>query len=850
MGEVYRARDTRLQRDVAVKVLPKAVAADSDRRRRFFQEAQDTGALNHPNILSIHDVSLEGDTPYLVTELVEGTTLRDEIVRGPMPMTRVVDLGAQIAAGLQAAHTAGIVHRDLKPENVMVTRDGRAKILDFGLAKTLETAAASGAAAATMTEPGLVLGTAPYMSPQQARGEAVDFRSDQFSFGLVLYEMITGTHPFRRETAVQTMSAIITDEPQPIAEISKKVPLPLRWTIERCLAKDPAGRYASTTDLARDLSTLHIRLAEVSGDVTIRPPRAGRAPLLQFAGIAVTTLAVAIAGWALSRPAANSMEGYRFTPIVTDAVFQSAPAWSPDGRSVAYIAQVDGIQQVFTRSLSSSSLRAQLTRSLFDCSGPFWSPDSSRIYFHAQAQDSQGLWAISVAGGEPELVVPNAFRATMAPDNRTIAFLRRSEGSVFSYQLVVADSFDQAPRVIKLGDDIPALSDAWLRFSPDGSKLLVWFERDFVDDKLYTLVESPFRLVDWRDGSVTSVLNSLISRSERSAVGSFDWLPDGQHIVLSFNEPRSTGRHLWIADLEGNLLEPLTSTPATESFPSVTRDGARVAFTSEAVDFDLIALPLDGGSPRPILATSRNEFDASWSGDQSQYVFVTDRSGSLELWLRSADGQFERPLVTEALFPPGDRTWALGSPAFSPDGSRVAFQRLGQEKGYRLFIATTASAAQPVEFRPGGQSFQDAPTWSPDGAWIAYLIGAQGGTTHLLKARVGGAGEAITLNENVLAFTQPDWSPDGQHVLFVSNDGLAIVPANGGDVRLLSEEQWLAVTWAADGRSILGLREAEQNRHFMLSSIDVTTGAERVINRDVGVIPPANQPIRGLTRLG
>lgn len=249
MGEVYRARDTRLRRDVAVKVLPADVATDPGRRARFEQEANATAALNHPNILGIHDIGHDRGVLYVATEIVAGETLASLIERGPISMRTLLDVAVQAADGVASAHAAGIVHRDLKPANIMVTTDGWVKILDFGLAK--QTAAVPIGAGETMpaghTEPGMVMGTVNYMSPEQARGTVADFRSDQFSFGLVLYEMATGRKAFAKAESVQTMAAIVSEEPPPI---EGRVPAPLRWVVERCLAKDPAGRYDSSGDQA------------------------------------------------------------------------------------------------------------------------------------------------------------------------------------------------------------------------------------------------------------------------------------------------------------------------------------------------------------------------------------------------------------------------------------------------------------------------------------------------------------------------------------------------------------------------------------------------------------------------
>jgi len=283
MGEVYRARDERLQREVAIKVLRQEASADPDLQRRFALEARSASALNHPNILTVHDVGMEGGIPYIVSELVDGEPLGALIARGKMPVRKVLDLAVQVADGLAAAHQAGIVHRDLKPANLMVTKTG-AKILDFGLAKAVPKEVAGAREQQTGTTPGIIVGTATYMSPEQVRGEALDPRTDQFSFGLVLYEMLTGKAPFARSSAMSTMAAIVEENAPPIGELNPSVPAPLRWCVERCLAKDRDDRYASTADLKRKLETIRKHLEETTGSQPALPvqPAAANGMLFRF----------------------------------------------------------------------------------------------------------------------------------------------------------------------------------------------------------------------------------------------------------------------------------------------------------------------------------------------------------------------------------------------------------------------------------------------------------------------------------------------------------------------------------------------------------------------------------------
>ena len=255
MGEVYRARDSRLGREVAVKVLPGDLASDKDRVRRFEQEARSASALDHPNIITVYDIGSADSTLYIAMQFVDGKTLREILASAPLPTRKVLDISVQIAEGLAKAHAAGIIHRDLKPENVMITKDGFVKILDFGLAKLtapqVEADVSELPTAMGDTRPGMVMGTVGYMSPEQASGKALDFRSDQFSFGSILYELSTGKRAFERSTSAETLTAIIREEPEPVGAINPRAPTPLHWIVERCLAKDPEERFGTTRDLTR-----------------------------------------------------------------------------------------------------------------------------------------------------------------------------------------------------------------------------------------------------------------------------------------------------------------------------------------------------------------------------------------------------------------------------------------------------------------------------------------------------------------------------------------------------------------------------------------------------------------------
>jgi eukaryotic-like serine/threonine-protein kinase len=846
MGQVYRAWDPSLRREVALKILRDEVAGDPNRRHRLLEEARAAGGLNHPNILAVYDVGVDNEVGYIVTELIEGKKLRDEVERGPVSTKRLLELAVQMAAGLRAAHDAGIAHRDLKPANVMITRDGRVKVVDFGLAKAFASAAASAAGqdAITVTLPGTVAGTPQYMSPEQARGGEVDFRTDQFSLGLMLYEMATGTQPFRRDSTPQTMAAVIGDEARPISELNAKVPTVLRWIIERCMAKDPGDRYASTADLLKDLSNLQGRLGELAADegrTTVAKTASKKWLLI---GSAAAGVAIAIAAVSLAPTPAGASRAFK--PLVTDGEFQGAPAWSPDGKTLAYVAPVDGILQVFTR--SEGSLPYQVTRIRFDASSPFWSPDGARIYFHSLAQAWESLWSISAAGGPADLVLQNATRAAISPDGQILAFFREENADQTRLGFGASIWFASPTGKNERRYAEPPLAertyvDSAIRFSPDGTKLLAWLW-GWPDQATGTVPKPEFWMLPLPTGKPYQVLPSLARASPVAA--SFDWFPDGRRIVVSLWDEVTAGSHLWIADTKSDGSTPLTQTPGSESRPVLTQDGRRVAFTSEAIDFDIVEIPLDGGSPRTLNASSRNEHDPTFAGDGNQYAYVSDKGGTLQVWLRNRTGTFERLIVGPEQFP-GETTLALGSPALSPNGQQIAYQRYAERSGYQIWLSNTAGAGRPIQLA-SGSFYQDAPSWSPDGEWIVYTERAKDAVAGLAKARVGAGSPGEMILRGVLFGSRPAWSPDGQWIVCDTPAGLTVVRPDGKEARPLSQENWIAYTWAPDSKRIFGLREADDRaRHFALAVIDVDSGQERLIAPDLGALPQAFQGIRGLT---
>ena len=800
MGEVYRARDERLSRDVAIKVLHADAIGDPDRQRRFAQEARAVSALNHPNILTVHDIGVTGGCPYIVTELIEGESLAVLVARGPVPLRKFLEIAAQAAAGLAAAHTAGIIHRDLKPNNIMIRRDGCVKILDFGIAKITRVRAAT--AAECETAPGMIVGTASYMSPEQARGETLDFRSDQFSLGLTFYRMLSGVLPFERTSMVATMTAIIEEEAPPIGAA---VPAPVRWVVERCLAKDPGSRYASTYDLYGELKQILERLSEITAER--RPgdaPAAAKRRLNPWVWLAMAALAAGLAaGRLLAPPPGADLSAYRLTPLATEAGYQGSPAWAANGKDLAYSADVDGVRQIFVRGLASPT-PAQITKAAADCETPFWSADSSVVYYRMGGK----LWAAGAAGGVPEVVQDNVSEAALSPDG-TLAFLRTDAGGKQPLSLWTASPPRGAARQRAFAPLAAGVyGQGHLAFTRDGGKLAVWLARWGGRSEFWLLPQpsgEPRKAFEWLQ-----------------AAGAFSWMPDNRTIAFGGLVPGASSPDLHLADTASGLVRPITATTLNAIEPAVSPDGDRLAFTLAQDDFDLVQIPVDGSPVAPVLATARNEFDPSWSPAADEYAYSTDRTGTAQIWLRSRSGEWERPLVTEQDF---GQAWivALNETTFSPDGQRIAYAVAGST-GYAVYISSVRGGS-PLRLA-AGQADQRSPTWNPDGSWIAFLE-STGGRWALKKARPGGAEAPVTLRQGCVR-SHPKWSKRGDWIACVTDEGLTLVPPDGGPAKVISTGSWLVYGWDLAGATVYGVKQTA-GRGRALASIDVATGAEKNI---------------------
>ena len=839
MGEVFKAWDPRLERDVAIKLLHPEMAGDAERQKRLLAEGRAASALNHPNILRVYDADVDGSSYYLVSEWLEGKSLRDELSRGPLPLKRLLDLAVQIADGLSAAHAMGIVHRDIKPENIMLARDGTARIVDFGLARSDPHAPATAAAiggASTMTASleGGLSGTPAYMSPEQARGTAGDFRTDQFSFGALLYELATGKHAFRRESMADTLSAVLHDEPRPMTELNARIPITLAWIVEQCLAKDATERYAATEDLARELRRVREYLRHTLAAPVLPTSAKDSRRWKLLAGVASAVCVAAVSVLYLAATAAEPR--LTFTPIASAAVYEGTPVWAPDGQSLAWVADVDGVLQVFVRR-PGDAVANQVTRGRFDADRPFWAPDGRTIYFISQAGDRSGLWSVGAAGGRAELVLEDVNHATIDPLGQKFALWRGDDSlSLQKLWWASANGQDAVREQRAPFGTTDFATGGQVQFRPDGQEVLVWAFTDAVDkpSKYYLVPTAPAE-------PVKQILASITSRANLQPVS---WLPDSRHVVVGVADLLGGNRHLWVADTQSSSIRQLTATHTNETWPSVSRDGRRIAYASEEVDFDLATISEDGRIHRAVLATARNEMDPVWAPNGDQFAFVTDRRGAMEIWTQSRDGQWERPIVTAADFSEG-RTDTLGALAFSPDGRTVAYQQRGTNQA-RIWLSP-ATGGTPVRLI-NTEGWEDAPSWSPDGEWISF-VSSPGGGFVLGKIRVGSTGstEVVKLLEPVMPFTRPTWSPDGQWIACETFDGLMKVPASGGTPEVMLAEAPLAYGWSHDSQRILALVEADVFGHMALVEIDTVTRQVKTLNPDLGTIPIAIQPIRGFS---
>ena len=740
MGEVYRARDSRLERDVAIKRISDSLAADPAYLARFEREARMLAALSHPGIGAIYGLEHENGVRFLVLELVEGESLDDMLDAGPLDVPRALAIAAHVAEALAAAHEKGVVHRDLKPANVRVTPDGRAKVLDFGLAKAISPTAHSSRPADSMTATGIIVGTPSYMSPEQSRGQAVDARSDLWAFGCLLYEMLTGKKAFGGASVPDIFAAVLHDEPN-WKLLPRATPAGIRRLVQSCLEKDSARRATDARDVLaaiRDASEARLRR---------------RAPRI---------------------PSGVTAAPRRLVQLTLSRGLEESPAFSPSGDEIAYAADVNGVRKIFVRGAAGGGETA-LTSGRFDDIQPAWSPDGGSVVFVRARREGRKLepgvlfgeqgdgdvWKIDRATGREAKLVEDAYNPVFSPDGTRMACDAPWAGQ---RRIWTVDPLGHNPRQVT-SDVSEAIVHVRPRFSPDGRRIVFQNRESTKFD---------VRIVDLATQKLQWVTNDLFQDLQPV------WSPSGRYIY--FASYRTGGLNLWRIAVTSSgkprgAPRQITTGAGQDLEPSLSADGARLAFAIRRQNASIWTLPVDPGTgrptgaPRETIATNREDSRAAWSPDGRSIAFNSDRSGDMNIWLQER-GASPRALTQG---PGGDyqATW-------SPDGKTIAFfsSRAGSPDIWMVDVASG-------ELRPltRTDSLDINPSFSPDGRFIAFQSDRNGRLEIWIMNADGSSPRALTRTRVVGHFLR--WTRDGSAVVFraAGNPSRTMrAPLSGGEL--------------------------------------------------------------------
>ena len=765
MGEVYSARDPRLGREVALKLLPRELATDSDRLRRFEQEARAASGLDHPGIVTVHEIAEENGQPFIVMQLVRGRTLRQRMRDGRIPLAEAIDYAVQIADALASAHARDIVHRDLKPENVMLGEDGHVRILDFGLAKLVEPPEGSSIETLSMESPrtreGQVVGTAPYMSPEQARGHKVDARSDIFSLGSVLYEMVAGRRPFSGENLGGVLASILRDDPKKLSESVPAVPLALEVLVARALRKDPARRFQSAADLKVALLEVSEELAsgEVVSAADVAAVRRGkrRVPWARAAVPAVIAATLVAVGWHFLARAPKVIPPLRVVPVTSFPRNERDPALSPDGRQVAFVwnGGEGGLVQLHVK-LVGAGEPLRLTRGPSDAACPAWSPDGRQIAFlrHRDEPPRHEIWAVPAQGGrELKLGTTDveAHGLSWSPDGKLLAVVDKASEAGGRGIFLISTATGERQKI----EGAAGLEDLKAVFSPDGKTLAL--QRRRTETGTRELALQPL------DGRKPSTL--VLSAGEP---WDLDWTSDGSALVVVVASPETRATSLWRVPTSGAAPEPL---PVGESATqvSIARSGSGLVYTKRFADCNVWRAPGPAartGSPAArLLASTRVDWFPRFSPDGGRITLASDRSGSMRIWVCDAQGAGCTELPSKG---------SAFDPSFSPDGRSVVFSDDGTGKGDIYTVGLSEAFPRRLTHE---ESRDDGPSWSHDGRYV-YFTSNRDGTNQVWKAPAAGGG-AVQVTKR--GGDEPWESEDGRLVYYSREAGIFRVPVAGGD---------------------------------------------------------------------
>jgi Tol biopolymer transport system component len=806
MGEVYRARDVRLGRPVAIKILRPDRTAAAD-RARLLREARAASALNHPHIVTVYDAGSADGIDYIAMELVAGETLSDVLARGPLEPARAVAYAAQLADAVARAHEHGIVHRDLKPANVMIASGDRVKVLDFGIAKLL---GGPGEDTATALTGEAIIGTSAYMSPEQVEGRTVDARSDVFSFGCVLYEMLTGDSPFERDTGVGTLAAILHAEPASLGDTHPHLGDELLRIVSRCLRKDPARRFQSMADV-------HLALEDLAASLAPPSPRAGRRTrrvgALALAGVILA--AAAGAAWVLPRWfGTESSDGVAFvvSRLTFEPGLQTQPVWSPDGRFVAYSADRDDNFDIYVRQVDGGTPVRVTTAAGIDWQ-PDWSPDGSRLVYRTE-HDRGGLFVVPAFGGASRRISAFGFRPRWSPDGRRVMFVTSAMAITEVPDVYVVDSEGgDAPRRV-LRRAFEGFRSVWsVQWHPTRD-VVTFLGR--TGDRGWDLWTASF------DSARAARFTVPESVKERIVtVASAVFAPDGSSVYFEGTSPSGV-TNLYAARASIDRLadfgtpQMLTS-GLQDSEIAISRDGRRLAYTRRQERNRVWRLPLDprdarAGDGEPLTAEGMHALHSDVTPDGSTLAFIAFRDGQSrqELWESSLVNGQARPVLVDDF-----RRIAL---RWSRDGRRLAYRRSSYDatrtRGQHEMMIYHRDRGEEQPLTSSAADTFDIPfDWTRDGGWILGGTNRPTGYSAIARYPVAAAPAAERGLEVVVQVEDSDlwqarYSPDERFIAFtrvprsgIGESVLHVVPAAGGPLVAITESRRWAdkPRWSADG---------------------------------------------------
>jgi serine/threonine protein kinase len=807
MGEVYRAYDEAMHREVAIKVLPAALTSDKDRLARFEQEAQTAGALNHPNILVIHHIESHDDAPYIVSELLDGETLRERTGGVALSQRKAIDYALQIAQGLAAAHEKGIVHRDLKPENIFITKDGRVKILDFGLAKLT---GSDGNQPQTEvptrrvnTDPGMVMGTIGYMSPEQVRGKPADHRSDIFSFGAILYEMLSGRRAFRGESTADTITAILREDPPDLSGTNPGINPALERVVNHCLEKNPEERFHSARDLAFAVEALSGNAGTSTSAATVLrslpPPKRKTRELIAWSAAGLfLIIAIVLAWFYFKRPAVAEPTISFVVAMPKDAVEVSSPVISPDGRSLAFVVTARGNRSLYLRSLASTE--AQPLPGTDDARSPFWSPNSRFIGFFANNK----LKKVEASGGPVQTLcdAQSAYGGTWNADG-VILMSFDTKG----IHRVSADGGTATP-VLPLDNSRKELAQAWPLFLPDGRHFVYQSWNGRSDDSAIFVVAL--------DGSGRKLLLKADSNPTYAAPGYLLFARGTTLFGQSFD-----ARTLQLGGESFPIAEQIGFNYSNSySNVSVSQNGAIVYLTGAVSNRQLVWFDRSGKQQEKVGPPAEIN-DIVLSRDGNRLAMQRVDQGNSDIWLmdlaRGVPSRFTFDAATD------------DDPVWSPDGNQVVFSSgaASTDANFDLYRKVSNGAGTP-ELLMKSDLTKEVTDWSSDGRFIIFQVSNQTTATDLWVLPLFGDGKPYPILQTEFDESQGFLSPDGHWLAYTSNESgrnevyVQTFPQTGGKF-LISNGGGAQPHWRSDGRELFYLAPDRT-----LMSVDVHAAAAAI----------------------